>query len=74
MSVGIASAAASVEVPTLLIAADAALYRAKAAGRNRVALAEPEDGLVAAEVTKAGASMKAARELLFATSPPSIAA
>jgi diguanylate cyclase (GGDEF)-like protein len=74
VSVGVASAAATIEVPALLIAADTALYRAKAAGRNRVTLAEPEDGLIAVEVAKAGANPKAARETVFATCPPSVAA
>lgn len=74
VSVGVASATATAEVPPLLIAADAALYRAKAAGRNRVALAEPEDKLVAVEVARAGADMETAREIIFANCSPNIAA
>lgn len=74
VSVGVAASAATAEVPALLIAADAALYRAKAAGRNCVALAQAEDGLIAVEVAKAGADLRAAHDMLFAACPPGVAA
>lgn len=62
VSVGVAAAAATSEVPALLFEADIALYRAKAAGRNQV-MAMPADNGAAVDAepakdsgaTKAGA-------------------
>ena len=41
VSIGIAATSFAVDVPILLAAADAAVYEAKARGRNRVIVAEP---------------------------------
>ena len=42
-SMGVASSAEIEDVEALLRAADAALYRAKRAGRNRVEMAQPSE-------------------------------
>jgi len=59
VSIGAASAIGPVDIAVLLARADAALYRAKSNGRNRIESASPEEVVVAIEGQAAAASAAA---------------
>jgi diguanylate cyclase (GGDEF)-like protein len=69
VSIGIACGSPSAEIDTLIARADAALYRAKKGGRNRIEAAE--EAVAGAPVPRGDETQKPQRE--FPTSVPNLA-